>query len=84
MNDKNDIENKTIKTKYLWKDFSDSPEYKGLKSRRDNSEYGRDEYYEWLKSNFEVTIKNKIDKINVIISVTKKYIDEDIDDILIY
>lgn len=75
MNDKNDIKNKTIKTKDLWNDFEESPEYKGLKTRREKAEYGRDEYYEWLKSNFEVIIQNKI---NVIIGINKKYIDEDI------
>jgi phage/plasmid-associated DNA primase len=81
MNDDNDINNNTITTKVLWKDFEDSAEYRGLKSRRDKAEYGRSEYYEWLKCNFDVILK---DKKNCIIGINKKYRDEDHDDLLKY
>lgn len=81
MEDKEDIKSKTIKTKDLWKNFSDSAEYRGLKTRRDKAEYGRDEYYEWLKCNFNV-IEHV--KGNTIIGITEKYIDEDNEDLSKY
>jgi len=52
--DKADQTKKTLRIKDFWDCVAYSQDYKDLKTTRAKREYGRDECYKWLRSNFNV------------------------------
>ena len=61
--DLEDEKKKTIQLKEMWRTFSESEDYKKLRTTREKREYGRDEYYKWCESMFKIEGNTKTGKI---------------------
>jgi phage/plasmid-associated DNA primase len=75
--DKDDEKKKTIQMKEMWRTFSESEDYKKLRTTREKREYGRDEYYKWCEGMFKIEGNTKTGKI--IRGIIRRDEDDDLD-----
>ena len=84
--DKEDLKKKTLKLKDVWETLQHTTVYHQLKYR-EQREYGRDAFYAWFESNFEISGNSKTGKLVVGVgrksefdNLDKVGIDDDSDD----